>query len=42
MAVIAAAGARYEDWVKFILPVLGLLLALGAGAVLVAIGIGLR
>ena len=41
MAVIAAAGVRYDEWLKFALPLYLLLMALGAVAIAVAIGIGL-
>lgn len=41
MAVIAAAGVRYEEWMKFALPMWGLLTALGAIAILIGMAIGL-
>ena len=41
MAVLAAAGVRFEDWIRFVLPMWGLLIAVGAIAVLVALAIGL-
>jgi uncharacterized ion transporter superfamily protein YfcC len=41
MAILAAAQVRYEDWIRFALPLLAALLALGALAVGVAIAIGL-
>jgi len=41
MAVIAAAGVRYEDWMKFAVPMWGLLSALGAIAILTGMAIGL-
>jgi len=38
MAMLAAAGVRYEDWLKLALPLLGLLTLLaGAGVVLAAV-----
>ncbi|HET7602836.1 MAG TPA: SLC13 family permease [Gemmatimonadales bacterium] len=36
MAIIAAAGVPYEKWIKFALPMWGVLMVLGAGAILVA------
>ena len=42
MAVLIAAGVRFDRWLKFALPLLGLLFALGAVAVVVAIAIGLK
>ncbi len=41
MAILAAAQVRYEDWLRFALPVLLVLLALGAAAVGVGAAIGL-
>jgi uncharacterized ion transporter superfamily protein YfcC len=41
MAVIAAAGVRYEDWFKFAVWMWMLLMALGAGAILLAMAVGL-
>jgi uncharacterized ion transporter superfamily protein YfcC len=41
MAVLAAAGVRYDQWMRFVLPLWAMLFALGAVAVLVAIAIGL-
>jgi uncharacterized ion transporter superfamily protein YfcC len=41
MAVIAAAGVRYEDWFKFALWMWMILMALGAGAILLAMAVGL-
>jgi len=40
MAMLAACGVRYDQWLRFAGPLYGLLLALGAGAVL--LGIWLR
>jgi uncharacterized ion transporter superfamily protein YfcC len=40
MAVITAAGVRYEDWLSFVTPLYGALLGLGAIAIVVAIAIG--
>jgi uncharacterized ion transporter superfamily protein YfcC len=41
MAVTAAMAVRYDDWLKFALPLYGALLLLGAAAIVVAIGVGL-
>ncbi|HUF13709.1 MAG TPA: hypothetical protein VMN78_11455 [Longimicrobiales bacterium] len=41
MAVIAAARVRYDEWLKFVLPMWGMLFALGAVSVLVALFTGL-
>jgi uncharacterized ion transporter superfamily protein YfcC len=40
MAMLAAAGVRYEDWLRFVLPLAGILLALGAVAIGVAVAVG--
>jgi len=40
MAVIAAAGVRYEDWLSFVTPLYAGLLVLGAIALVVGIAIG--
>jgi uncharacterized ion transporter superfamily protein YfcC len=37
MAMLAASGVKYEDWLRFIAPIYAVLLALGTGAVLVGI-----
>jgi uncharacterized ion transporter superfamily protein YfcC len=42
MAMLAAAGVRYEEWLKFVLPLLGLLLALAMLAIGAGVAIGLR
>ncbi|HVG43466.1 MAG TPA: hypothetical protein VM890_02010 [Longimicrobium sp.] len=42
MAVLIAAGVRFDRWLKFALPLLALLFALGAVAVVAAIAIGLK
>lgn len=39
MAIIAAAGVPYEKWIKFALPMWGVLMVLGAGAVAIAMGV---
>jgi uncharacterized ion transporter superfamily protein YfcC len=41
MAVLAAAGVQYDQWLKFVLPMWLLLTALGGGAILIALAIGL-
>ena len=42
MAILAAAGVRYERWVKFAVPMYLLVAAVGMVSVVVAIGIGLQ
>jgi uncharacterized ion transporter superfamily protein YfcC len=42
MAMLAAAGVRYEDWIRFILPLWGLLMLLAAVALTMAVAIGLK
>src|SRR2546429_615941 len=42
MAILAAAGVRYEHWLKFALPLYGTLLGLRAVAVAPALALGLR
>ena len=39
-AVLAAAKVRYDEWLRFVLPLYAALLALGAVAIAVAIAIG--
>ena len=41
MAILAAAGVRYDRWLRFTLPLWALLFGLGAIAVIAAIGLGL-
>lgn len=41
MAVTAAAGVKYEDWLKFAIPLFAALLGLGAIAIVVAIALGI-
>ena len=41
MAMLAAAGVRYEDWIRFVVPIVLLLYALAAVAIGVAIAVGL-
>ena len=40
MAMLAACGVRFDTWLRFAAPLYGLLLALGAAALLLAIGLG--
>jgi len=42
MAILAAAGVRYESWLRFVLPIMLLLYALGAVAVAVGIAVHLQ
>jgi uncharacterized ion transporter superfamily protein YfcC len=42
MAMIAASGVRYEDWLRFVLPIIGALVALAAVALGVGVFVGLR
>jgi uncharacterized ion transporter superfamily protein YfcC len=42
MAILAAAQVRYEDWLRFALPLLLTLLALGAGAIGLGVAISLQ
>ncbi|MBA3345239.1 MAG: YfcC family protein [Gemmatimonadales bacterium] len=42
MAMLAAAGVRYEEWLRFAVPIFAILLALAALAIGVAVAIGLR
>jgi uncharacterized ion transporter superfamily protein YfcC len=42
MAMLAAAGVRYEEWLKFVVPLYAGLLALAALALALAVAIGLR
>jgi uncharacterized ion transporter superfamily protein YfcC len=42
MAIVAAAGVRYEQWLRFVLPLYATLAALGVVAIGTAIAIGLR
>jgi uncharacterized ion transporter superfamily protein YfcC len=41
MAVLAAAGVPFERWLRFVLPIWALLVALGAAAIVGAMAIGL-
>jgi uncharacterized ion transporter superfamily protein YfcC len=41
MAILAAAGLRYDQWLRFVVPLYLLLLALGVAAVTIAMTIGL-
>jgi uncharacterized ion transporter superfamily protein YfcC len=42
LAILAAAGVRYEDWMKFTVPLYAALVALGAVAIAIGIAIGLQ
>jgi uncharacterized ion transporter superfamily protein YfcC len=42
MAMLAASGVRYEEWLRFVLPVLGGLVALAAVAIGLAVATGLK
>lgn len=42
MAVLATAGVRYEEWLRFTAPWCALLVALGAVAVVVALALGIQ
>ena len=42
MAILAAAQVRYEDWLRFALPLLLALLALGAAAIGLGVALGLQ
>ena len=42
MAILAAAGVRYEDWMKFVIPMFVGLFVLGFVAIVIGIAIGLR
>jgi uncharacterized ion transporter superfamily protein YfcC len=42
MAMLVAAGVRYEDWLKFVIPLIGTLLALAMLALVLAVAAGLR
>jgi uncharacterized ion transporter superfamily protein YfcC len=42
VAVLVAAGVPFDRWLRFVMPIFALLLALGALAVVVAIAIGLQ
>jgi len=42
MAMLAAAGVRYEDWLKFVIPMYGLLVGLAALALVTAVLVGLQ
>ncbi|MCA1837465.1 MAG: hypothetical protein LC674_01385 [Actinobacteria bacterium] len=42
MAMLAAAGVGYEDWLRFVLPLVGLLVALAVLAIVAGVAVGLR
>jgi uncharacterized ion transporter superfamily protein YfcC len=41
MAMLAACGVRYDEWIRFAVKVLGVLVALAAGAIATAVAVGL-
>ena len=41
MAMLAAAGVRYEEWLKFVVPLYALLMALAAVALALGVAVGL-
>jgi uncharacterized ion transporter superfamily protein YfcC len=42
MAMLAASGVKYEEWLRFLVPVYAVLLALGTAAALIGMAIGLK
>jgi uncharacterized ion transporter superfamily protein YfcC len=42
MAMLAAAGVRYEDWLRFVLPLYALLMGLAVVVLIVAVAAGIR
>ena len=42
MAMLAASGVRYEEWLRFVVPILGALVALAAVAIGLAVATGLK
>ena len=42
MAMLAAAGVRYEEWLKFVAPLYGLLMALAMVALVAAVALKLQ
>lgn len=40
MAMLAAAGVRYEDWLRFAVPLFGVLLALAAAVIAIGVAVG--
>lgn len=42
MAIVAAAGVRFEQWLKFLFPIYLMIFALGAVAVFLGIALGLK
>jgi len=42
MAMLAACNVKYDEWLRFVAPIYAALLVLGAGAVFIAIAIGLK
>jgi uncharacterized ion transporter superfamily protein YfcC len=42
MAILAASKVRYDDWLKFVLPMWGMLTVFGAAAIVLALSVGLQ
>ncbi len=42
MAILAAAGVRYEEWMRFTLPLYGMLVVLGGVSIALGIAVGLQ
>jgi uncharacterized ion transporter superfamily protein YfcC len=42
MAMLAAAGVRYEEWLKFVAPLYGLLMVLAVVGLVAAVAAGLK
>ena len=42
MAILAAAQVRYEDWLRFALPLVLALMVLGAAAIALGVALGLQ
>jgi uncharacterized ion transporter superfamily protein YfcC len=42
MAILAAAGVRYEEWLRFVLPLLALLAALAVAAIGIGVAVELQ
>jgi uncharacterized ion transporter superfamily protein YfcC len=42
MAVLAAAGVRFDDWIRTAWAMIAVVALAGAGGVVLAVGIGLR
>lgn len=42
MAILASAGVRYEEWMRFTVPLYGALVTLGCASIAIAIAVGLQ